>query len=799
MALRLRALALLAAGALGAAPFACAGQPSVVPRAGDAAVTDVQAPDATLPVTVVDAASDASREDEEAARIERVRWSGIDEAVATALTEGKMPGCVVVVGRRDAVLFQKAYGSKAILPERRPMTVDTVFDLASLTKPIATATSIHLLAERGLVDLDARASKYVPELAKLPPFTVRQLLVHTSGLPAATSTTDFSTDRADVVRRIAALTLKAQPGERFNYSDIGFIVLEEIVRRASNQELSTFAQHAIFTPLGMSETGFLPPPGLRARAAPTEMRDGGYASGDVHDPRAFAMGGVAGHAGLFSTAQDLSRFARMLLAHGKLDGSPFLDGKTFDRMVARHETSKGGRALGWDIDSTFASHRSPLLSKGAFGHGGYTGTALWIDPEKDLFVLFLSNRVHPDGKGAVNPLVAEIATRAVTAAQVKPGIDVLRDEAFASLRGASIGLVTNASARNVSGVTTADALRQAEGVTLKTIFTPEHGFGADREGTIKDATYEGIPVVSLYVMGAGERLAPDATSLDGIDTLVVDLQDVGVRFYTYASTMKRAMHVAAAKKLRFVVLDRPNPLGGVAVEGPVLTIDPAQKASFVQHHALPIRHGMTMGELARLFAADDHLDLRLDVVKARGWRRAEWFDSTGLVWTPPSPNLKSVKAVVLYPAIGLLEGTQVSVGRGTDMPFEIVAAPWMDAEAVAKKLGAMKLDGVTFETLEVTPKSSVHANKRCKGIRVRVSDRVTFDPIRTGLAIASVLRELHGSEWDFDNVDRLLKSKPALDAIRRLGTGGSWSEIEASYRDDLVAFRARRDAFLLYR
>jgi uncharacterized protein YbbC (DUF1343 family) len=724
-----------------------------------------------------------------------VQWRPISAVVEAAIAQGKMPGCVVVVGRHDEVLFEHAYGSRAILPERSAMTSETVFDLASLTKPVATATSIMILVDRGQVNLDARASTYVPELSRLPPFTVRQLLTHTSGLPAVTPMADWSTDRPEVIRRIAALTFKSSPGERFNYSDVGFVLLQEIVQRVSGKALAVFAAEEVFGPLGMKDTGYLPPAELRARAAPTEQRDGGFIQGDVHDPRAFALGGVAGHAGVFSTARDMSRFARAMLEHGSLEGHRIFGDKTFERFTARQQTSKGGRALGWDLDSAYATHRSPLFSRKAFGHGGYTGTAMWIDPDKDLFVVFLSNRVHPDGKGAVNPLVADITTLAVGGAETKTGIDVLRAESFERLRGARIGLITNATAKTRDGVTTIDTLRTAPGLTVSAIYTPEHGISGEREGVIKDSTYEGVPVYSLY----GERYSPTSTSLDGIDTIVFDLQDVGMRFYTYAATMKRAMKIAADRKLRFVVLDRPNPIGGAEVQGPVLADTDVQ--GFVNHHALPLRHGMTMGELARLFASDEKLDLNLDIVQMIGWRRKDAYERTGLPWSAPSPNLRSLKSVALYPAVGLLESTNVSVGRGTDTPFEIVAAPWMDAKAVVSKLassqnGIAGIAGVSFETTEVTPKSSVHANKKCRGIRIRVTDEARFEPVRTGIAVANAIREVHPNDWEFDGMDKMLRSKPAMDAIR---AGKGLADIEATWASELAAFKERRERFLVYR
>lgn len=762
------------------------------PRAPAARRVDPPAPREIAPAVApaeLGSGSEAQPKTEEDAR-----FVAVDAAVRAAIDAGRMPGCVLVIGRHDEVLLEKAYGSRSVLPERTPMTTDTVFDLASLTKPLATSTSIMILVERGKIDLRAPASRYVPELAKLPPFTVEQLLVHTSGLPAATPISDYTsaspTEHAAVMRRLGEKLegkLKTQPGEHFLYSDVGFVVLAEIVRRRSGKDLVTFTRDEIWSPLGMNDTGYLPGAEQRSRAAPTEQRDSQWMVGDVHDPRAFAMGGVAGHAGVFSTASDLARYARAMLGKGKLDDARIVSARTWETWLARRETSSGGRALGWDRDSRFASHRSSLLSSRAFGHGGFTGTAMWIDPGKDLYVVFLSNRVHPDGKGAVNPLVAELATLAIEASETKTGIDVLRAESFERLKGARVGLVTNSSARAKDGTTTLDVLRAAPGVTLSAIFSPEHGIQAVAEGKIADGTYRGVPVYSLY----GDRSSPTPTTLGGIDTLVFDLQDAGARFYTYASTMKLAMKVAAEKKLRFVVLDRPNPIGGVDVAGPVL----ARSSGFVNHHALPVRHGMTMGELATLFAEDEKLELGLEVVRMQGWSRRQYFDHTGLTWVSPSPNLRSVDEVVLYPAVGLLEATNLSVGRGTDTPFEVLGAPYVDADALAKNVVARGIPGVSIEAVTFTPRASPHRGKSCGGLKLKVLDRTRFEPIRAALTIALALRELYPNDWDVEHVDRMLQSKAASDLLE---AGKSVDAIAATWTAPLAAFVEKRARFLLY-
>jgi uncharacterized protein YbbC (DUF1343 family) len=712
------------------------------------------------------------------------RFAAIAPVVEAAISQGDLPGCVIEVGTRERVLFRQAYGSRSIEPERTPMTADTVFDLASLTKPIATATSIMILVERGKVSLDAPASKYVPELAPLPPFTVRQLLLHEGGLRPDTAIDDYAHGPEEAMRRIATRRMAAQPGERFIYSDVGFIVLGEIVRRVTGDDLATFSKREIFDRLGMHETMFKPPADLKKRAAPTEQRDGAWMMGDVHDPRAWALGGVAGHAGLFSTADDLARFARAMLDRG----GPVFSRATADLFFARQ---KNGRTLGWDSASAYAKNKPHdgawTFSDDAFGHGGFTGTSLWIDPDKDLFVVFLSNRVHPDGRGQVNPLVAEVGGLAVRGAQVEPGVDVLRDEGFARLHGARVGLITNASARGRDGVTTIDAFRNADGAKLVGLFSPEHGLGADRDSKIADSEYDGIPVTSLY----GDRFEPPESALANLDALVFDLQDAGVRFYTYASTMRRAMRVAADHNLRFVVLDRPNPIDGVDVQGPVFS----GPESFVNHGSLPVRHGMTMGELARLFAAEDDTGAKLEVVPMRGWRRDQYWDATGLDWVSPSPNLRSVAEAVLYPALGLLEGTNVSVGRGTDAPFERLGAPWIDGAALARDLASAKLPGVSFLPTSFSPTSSIYRGESCRGVSVRVTDRASFDPMRVSLTLAAALHAAYPSQWKLDKMAGMLGSAPTLDAIR---AGKPIDSILHLWDDGLAAFRARRAAFLLY-
>ena len=351
------------------------------------------------------------------ASVDAVTVTAIDSAVAAALKQNRLPGCVVLIGRTDEILFEKAYGNRAVKPEVETMTVDTLFDLASLTKPIATATSVMLLIERGDVELDAPASKYLEEFTSHDKdnVTVRQLLLHTSGLTPDNHLRDYQDGAEKAWERICNLKLLSPPGERFRYSDVGFIVLGRLVERVSGKPLNDFAIANIFTPLGMSDTGYRPPKKHHVRAAPTQERNGHWMRGEVHDPRAYELRGVAGHAGLFSTAQDLARYAQMMLSMGRFGEAQIMKPETFQTMTDAYKVSGGQRGLGWDKRSGYSSNRGEGMSERAFGHGGFTGTSIWIDPELDLFVIFLSNRVHPDGKGSVNRLAGEIGGIAVKA------------------------------------------------------------------------------------------------------------------------------------------------------------------------------------------------------------------------------------------------------------------------------------------------------------------------------------------------------------------------------------------------
>ncbi len=399
----------------------------------------------------------------------------------------------------------------------------------------------------------------------------------------------------------------------------------------------------------------------------------------------------------------------------------------------------------------------------------------------------MTKRLHPSRAAAAAALLLTAAT-----AQSPPtltGIDVMELENFRRLAGAKVGLITNATGRNRFGERTADIMARNAEFQLVSLFSPEHGPQADAEGAVDSSVdaATGLPVHSLY----GETREPTPAMLDGLDTMVFDIQDIGCRFYTYVSTMKLALRAAGASAMRFVVLDRPNPLGDV-VDGPMLD---SGRENFVGTHSLPIRHGMTAGELARMFNEEDELNADVRVVQVRNWTRGQTFDETGLPWVNPSPNMRSINQAFLYPGVGLLEFTNLSVGRGTDRPFEWIGAPWMDGYRLAQWLRGQPLRGVRVLPRRQTPVTSKFAGEECSGIEFAIHDRAAFDPFDLGLRLACSLRDLFPDAWEMEHYDRLLGDAATLDALR---DGKTAEEIRALWTEELDAFKERRKPYLLY-
>lgn len=381
------------------------------------------APPASAGVTAPAPAGADSAAAETPAEPRPLDFGAIDELVEQAVREGKTPGAVVVVGRHDGILFERAYGERAVLPTRREMTLDTIFDLASLTKPLVTGALAAWLIERGELHLSDRVSSYLPEFSgqSKETITVEQLLLHTSGLPPSNPLADYRQGKQHARARAIGSVLEAYPGRKFIYSDVGYIVLGMVIERVTGESLDATARRVLWSPLGMNDTQYCRPLCDSPRIAPTELASGRHSSpirGEVQDPRAYLLGGIAGNAGVFSTGEDLSRFARMLLGHGELDGVRVLSPEAVREFTEPRAVPGGGvRSLGWDVSSHYSKARGVALSQLAYGHGGYTGTSLWIDPAQDLFVIMLSNRNHPFGRGNVLRLQGTIADAAVHALQ----------------------------------------------------------------------------------------------------------------------------------------------------------------------------------------------------------------------------------------------------------------------------------------------------------------------------------------------------------------------------------------------
>lgn len=751
-------------------------------------------------------------------------FTGVDEAATEAVQSGDIPGVVVLVGRGDDTLYLRAYGSRTVVPTAQAMTTDTIFDIASLTKPFGTTLAVMALVEKGVVKLEAPLGRYIADFRgrRYDKATVQRLLTHSAGFPAIPPSAVVRHGFPAAARALAQAPFDYPPGTSFQYSDTGFIILGELVRRASGLPLDRYLDTTIFTPLALGDTSFRPPASKRGRIAPTEFFGGRMMQGEVHDPRARLLNGVAGHAGMFSTAADLARLCRMLVNEGELDGRRVLRASTVKQMWTRSADGNGSRALGWDVGSVYASTMAPFFPIGAVGHTGFTGTAVWIDPASRSYMILLTNRVHPSGGGAARILelrrrvaaavgaqlfqpplqVAEVESTAPAAdgdlvpprppAVVRTGLDVLAAQGFATLQGYSIGLVTNQTGIDAQGRRAIDLLAAAPKVRLHAIFSPEHGLTG--ESTSENVPHgrdaaTGRPIWSLY--GASRR--PTAAMLKGINLIVYDIQDVGVRYYTYLTTLVYVMEEAARHNIPLVVLDRPNPITGRVVEGPLMDPD---LNSFTAPHRIPVRTGMTIGEFGRMVALERNIPVSMTIVPVEGWERGRWYDETGLPWVNPSPNIRSVTQALLYSGVGLLEATNLSVGRGTDMPFEVVGAPWIEPFGLAQALNALRLPGVRFDPVTFTPTGDKYAQTVCGGVQVVVTDREAIRPVTVGLAIGRELRARHRDQFRPEHIQNLLVNRSTMWAFLRnepLERLVAWADADRS------DFLKRRASYLIYK
>jgi uncharacterized protein YbbC (DUF1343 family)/CubicO group peptidase (beta-lactamase class C family) len=768
---------------------------------------------------------------------ETVNMTAVDALIAEQVSNENITGAVLAVGHDGHLIHEKAFGYRTTSPRREPMTVDTVFDLASLTKVVATTPSVMRLVQYGQVRLEDPVSRYIPEFGANGKDTVnvRQLLTHYSGLRPDLDLNVPWEGRDAAFRLANSEKLQSPQGTQFVYSDINFIVLGEIVEHLSGMSLDRYATAHIFEPLGMKHTRFVPPPAWRAKIAATlGIGNKQILRGTVQDPTAQRMGGIAGDAGLFSTAGDLALYAQALIDRKRILAPDIIEKMTTPQQPPNAVEVRG---LGWDIDSPFSSNRGALLPVGSFGHTGYTGTSIWIDPYNNTYIILLTNSVKP--RPASIPVVSlrsRVAT-AVAAAlnldvsspssekflsitgyselaaagrrigarngHVLTGIDVLEQANFAQLQPPqptpdhvpTFGLLTNQTGIDSKGNRTIDALAAVPGIKLAAIFSPEHGiFGTADTLNIADTvdSVTGIPVYSMYGGTDAKKHAP-IDVLKKLDGVIVDIQDAGARFYTYETTIGYILEAAAEANIEVIVLDRPNPVTGSAIQGPV-----SQTAfqNFTNYHPVPIRHGMTLGELAQFYNGERKIGARLRVIPMQGWLRGDWFDSTGIVWVNPSPNLRSVNEAALYPGVAVIEGTNISVGRGTDTPFELVGAPWIKPREFADYMNSRLIAGVRFVPVSFTPTSAAYPGQVCGGVNIIVTDRNVLDSPQMGIELAAALHKLYPDNWKMDKISGLLANQQIFDL---LSAGSDPRDIAQSWQDDLDKFKEVRSRYLLYR
>jgi len=750
----------------------------------------------------------------------------LEAALRAQIEAQALPGVVVLVGDAGGVRWRWAAGERARRPAPEPMTADTVFDLASLTKVVATTTAVLQLIERGALRADDPVARHWSAFAQAGKHnvTVAQVLAHSSGLPAGWPDRRRPRSAAALWHALASMALRQPPGQTREYSDLGFLALGRVVEHVSGLTLDTYTRRHITNPLGLQDTGFAPDRRHASRIAPTEvLGDGHLLRGQAHDPLARTLGGVAGHAGLFGTADDLGRFARSLL--GLPDVPALLQPDTVRGLLVPQPpvATAPWRGAGWLLQPPLTPTRDDLLPTGTLHHTGYTGTALWIDVLQQRYIVLLSHRVHPDGRGDARPARRQVAALLSSTGPTRPpgawaqalgptvmpprpapapadgprvltGIDRWRERNFAELQGQRVGLVTHLAAVDRQGWRTLDRLRWAPGVHLRRIFTPEHGLFRDIDGPVASGTEpgSGLPLVSLY----GAQRQPTPAQLADLDAIVVDLQDVGVRFFTYIATLGLVLDAARPRQLPVFVIDRPNPLGGVRIGGPVLE---PQRRSFTGPASLAMVHGMTFGEIA-LWLAQDLRERTgsappVHVLDMQGWQRAWTFAQTGLDWVPPSPNLRTLQALALYPGTAWVEGTPVSVGRGTPEPFERVGAPWIDGHRLADDLNARHLAGLHFEPLRFQPTFGPGQGQDCGGVRIVARAPAEVDACAFGLHLVDSLWRGWPQAFPIDRTLDLIGDRATVDALKARTPPG---DIIARWSQDQADFRARRASTLRY-
>lgn len=716
-------------------------------------------------------------------------------ALRQAVLKAGAPGAVLHVGDLDRDYLVDAVGFRQLIPVRRPAHTDTLYDLASLTKVVATTTAVMKLCDAGHFDLSDSIADYVP-IPAFRPLTIENLLTHTSGLVAFEHYYLTMRDLDAMLTRYAAEGIEDPPNEVHRYSDVGFMLLGKLVELVARDSLDAYCRREIFEPLGMTRTAFRPPEAWRGNCAPTEddpWRQG-ILIGEVHDQNTWAVGGVSGQAGLFSCAGDLAKFCRAFL-RGKI-----LAPSTVDEILQFNRVPLyPWQGLGWQIDPWSSKKTGFLTSRTAFGHTGWTGTSIWMDRDNGLFVILLSNTCHPSRDDRDNETLRRIVHLAVSeefyaSSNTHSGLDRLVRENFAAIEEKRYALLTNHAAVDQLGRHILDVLRYTREAELKFLYSPEHGLRGQAEAGELVQTQSGpVPVISLY----GEQKAPSKNELAEIDLFVVDLQDVGARYYTYMATMRRCLEACAQAGVPVLVLDRPNPLGGTVLEGPIAS----DTTSLVSSTAIPIRHGMTMGELALWFQQSDLADLDLDLTVnwLDNWPPRRLFNECNLPWVPPSPNLPAPESALLYVGMCLFEGTNLNEGRGTETPFSVVGAPWLDAGAVIERIHRLESVGAELEQVFYVPESipgkAAHPRyegETCHGIRIHVSNAHRLRPFTLAVALIAAIRDVHPSEFKLDGSPAFDTLAGGPDLRKRIEVGHSALRIAEHYADALREFDAKR-------
>jgi uncharacterized protein YbbC (DUF1343 family) len=713
------------------------------------------------------------------------------------------PGCTVQVGSDQQPFWTAAFGYHDY-SDATPVTVDAIYDLASVTKVAGTTTVLMRLVALGKVRLDDPIGRWLPEfLADTPDpeqraqrerVTVEHLLTHSSGLGPWRPFHQQVDSYTDLIAEACRVPLVAEPGESHRYSDIGLMLAGEVAARAGGRPLAELERELVFDPLGMTNTWRCPPAELLSRIPPTEIdaATGELVHGVVHDENARAGEGQTGHAGLFATAEDLGKLAAELLraARGQ---SRLFPRQVVEQFFEPRQVGGIRRAVGWNIVPDSGGR---LLS-----HTGFTGTSMQLDLRRNRYIVLLTNRVHPTRD---NQQIGRVRreVRAAVERQFEsmdhPGIERQFAELQQTLEGKRVGLLTNPSSVDAEYRFLADRLHASSQVTLVCLFAPEHGLRGDRQAGQKVQDYvddaTGLPVYSLY----SQRRIPTPEQLAEFDVLLCDLQDVGARFYTFVWTVVSVMEAAARENKRVVIFDRPNPIGLAHMEGAPTRLNAGLVGPVWsgQPFGVPTRHGMTVGEIATLVNeawAENKADLT--VVRVPGYSRSTRFVETGYPWVMPSPNMPTLDTAAVYPGTCVFEGTNLSEGRGTTRPFELIGAPFVQPRRVVARLNDAGLPGVRFREAWFTPTFEDHADQLCGGVQVHVTDPDAFQPVRTGLVMLKAFCDLYPKQVTVTSFASRLMGVP--DLHHRIWTESADSLID-DWQADLLEFQQLRQPYLLY-